>query len=74
MLGQELRKTREAAGMTQEQLAFLAQVDRTYISMLENNRKSPTVAMLFRLCDAMKIPASRIITRVEKSRGNRGAG
>ncbi len=71
MLGQELRKTREAAGMTQEQLAFLAQVDRTYISMLENDRKSPTVELFFRLCDAMKTPASRIIARVEKSRGSR---
>ncbi len=71
MLGLELRKSREAAGLTQEKLAFLAEVDRTYISMLENNKKSPTVDMLFRLCEVLKTPASRIIARVEKSRGSR---
>lgn len=68
MLGLELRKSREAAGLTQEELAFLAKVDRTYISQLENDRKSPTVELLLRLCDAMKIQASRIIARIEKSR------
>ena len=66
MLGNELRKAREKAEMTQEQLAFDADVDRTYISMLENDKKSPTVEMLFRLCDAMDIAASEVIRRVER--------
>ena len=65
MLGNELRNAREKAEMTQEQLAFDADVDRTYISMLENDKKSPTVEMLFRLCDAMDIAASEILRRVE---------
>ena len=49
-------------------LTFTAGVDRTYISQLENDRKSPTVDVLFRLCDAMGIRASQLIARVEKSR------
>jgi transcriptional regulator with XRE-family HTH domain len=55
--------------LTQEELAFLAKVDRTYISQLENDRKSPTVEVLLRLCHAMKTQASRIISRIEKSHG-----
>ena len=68
MLGEELRKARMAAGMTQEQLAFAAGVDRTYISQLENNKRSPTLQFLFRLCDAINVPASVIVGRVEKRR------
>jgi transcriptional regulator with XRE-family HTH domain len=67
MLGEELRKAREAAGMTQERLAFEAGLDRPYISHLENNKKSPTVATLFRLCKALGVEASSIIAAVEHS-------
>ncbi len=71
MLGRELQRAREAAGMTQEELSFRAGVDRSYISQLENERKSPTVEMLVRLCDAMSVSASGLIARVEKQRQRR---
>jgi transcriptional regulator with XRE-family HTH domain len=71
MLGEELRKARMAAGMTQEQLAFAAGVDRTYISQLENDKRSPTLQFLFRLCDAMDIPTAVIVGRVDKLRQRR---
>jgi len=53
--------------MTQEQLGVAARVDRTYISDLENNKQSPTVAMLLRLCDALGVRASELLARVEAS-------
>jgi transcriptional regulator with XRE-family HTH domain len=68
MLGKELRQAREAAEMTQEQLAFAAQLDRTYISQLEHDKKSPTLDVLFRICDALEVRLSDVIARVEKSR------
>jgi transcriptional regulator with XRE-family HTH domain len=68
MLGNELRKAREAAELSQEELSFEAKLDRTYISQLENNKKSPTVDVLFRICDALGITASEFIDRVEKAR------
>jgi len=71
MLGKELRKARENAGMTQEQLAFAASVDRTYISQLERDKKSPTVAMLFKLCDPLGVSPSKLIARVERAQGRR---
>jgi transcriptional regulator with XRE-family HTH domain len=66
MLGDELRKAREAAGLTQERLAFKAGVHRTYVSLLERNRKSPTLDVLSRLCKALGVRASTIIARVER--------
>ena len=68
MLGDELQKAREAAKMTQEALSYAAEIDRSYISLLENGKKSPTVDMLFRLCDALGITASSLLSRVEATR------
>lgn len=67
MLGKELRKARTRAGLTQEELAFAADVDRTYISMLKNDKKSPTVDMLMKICQPLGIPASQLLARVEKA-------
>jgi transcriptional regulator with XRE-family HTH domain len=72
MLGAELRKAREAANLTQEKLAFDAGLDRTYISHLENDKQSPTVDVLFRICRAFGVPASEILARVEVAQASRG--
>ena len=67
MLGEELKKAREFAGLSQERLAFEAGVHRTYISLLERDKKSPTLSVLFRICKALDISASQLIASVEKS-------
>jgi transcriptional regulator with XRE-family HTH domain len=71
MLGDVLRKAREDAGLTQEKLAFEADLDRTYISQLEHDKKSPTLDALFRIADALRLPASELVARIERSRGAR---
>jgi len=72
MFGDVLRQAREKAGLTQEQLAFEARLHRTYISLMERNVKSPTLDVLLRLGDALKIPASRLVGRVESARQRQG--
>jgi transcriptional regulator with XRE-family HTH domain len=67
MLGSELRKARESAGMSQERLAFEAGVHRTYISLLERDKKSPTVYVLLRICKALGISMADLIARIEKA-------
>jgi transcriptional regulator with XRE-family HTH domain len=71
MFGDVLKKARLKTGMTQEELAFEADVDRTFLSRLENNRMSLTLETLFRLSDALGIPASTLIARVERLRGRK---
>jgi transcriptional regulator with XRE-family HTH domain len=66
MLGAELRKAREAAGLTQEKLAFAAKLSREYVNQLEQDRKSPTVNVLLRLCKAMNVRAWRVLRLVEE--------
>ena len=66
MLGEELQKARKRAGLTQETLAFEAGVDRTYISQLEHDKKSPTLEVLFRISKALGVKASVLIARAFK--------
>lgn len=67
MIGAELRKAREAAGLTQQELADAAGLHRTYISLLERNKKSPTLDVLFRLCRAVGIAPSKFVAQVDKN-------
>jgi transcriptional regulator with XRE-family HTH domain len=66
LLGEALRKARNAAGISQEELGFEAKVDRTYVSQLENGHKSPTVDVLFRICPVLGMAASELIAQVER--------
>lgn len=51
--------------MSQEALAAKARVDRSYISEIEREVKSPTVKMLMRLCQAMGVSAGSIVSDIE---------
>ena len=66
LLGEALRKARIAAGISQEELGFEAEVDRTYVSQLENGHKSPTVDVLFRICPVLGMSVSELIAQVER--------
>jgi DNA-binding XRE family transcriptional regulator len=67
MLGDEIRKARLKAGLTQEELAFRAGVSRQYVSLLELNQESPTVDLLIRVCKVMGASAGKIVVRIEKA-------
>ena len=51
--GTVLRERRLQAGLTQEQLAFEADIRRNYVSMLELGQNQPTLSMLFTLATAL---------------------
>ncbi len=51
--------------MSQQELAFEADLDRTYISLLERGLRQPTLATLFTLAEQLDIRPSRIIKMVE---------
>ena len=68
MLGRVIRKAREAAGLTQEELAAQAGIHRTYVSLLERDLKSPTVAVLARIAGAIGVSAASLLAEVERAR------
>ena len=61
MLGDEIRDAREQAEMTQEQLSFAAQIDRTYISLLERGARNPSFTNLCRVAAALNVTPSELL-------------
>jgi len=56
-----VRRFREAKNMTQAELAAKAKVTRPYITMIENGRKEPSLAVLRRLAKALGVPVAELI-------------
>jgi SOS-response transcriptional repressor LexA len=63
--GVALKEYRERAQMSQEELALESELDRTYISMLERNVKSPTLTTLSKISSALKIKTSDLMFLAE---------
>ena len=66
LFGKEVVRLRKRLGLSQEELAFRAEVHRTYISQLERGLKSPTLSMILKLSRALKASASKLVATVEK--------
>jgi len=62
ILATNLKHHRLAAGMSQEELAHRADIDRTYVSSLERGRYSASVDMLESLSVALGIEAALLLT------------
>jgi transcriptional regulator with XRE-family HTH domain len=61
--GRVLRECRRQAGMSQESLALRANIDRTYVSMLERGIRSPTLQIVFRLGEVLGLSGATLVSR-----------
>ncbi len=64
--GLALRQFRKKAGLTQEELALEAGIERNYVSLIELGRNQPTVSVIFKLASALNIKPSKLIVATEK--------
>lgn len=60
-LGRNVRTLRVAAGFSQEELAFRANMKRSYLSDLERGTRNPSVRALERLAEALQVQPSRLL-------------
>ncbi|CAG7658389.1 helix-turn-helix domain-containing protein [Paenibacillus allorhizosphaerae] len=65
VFGRHLRKFREGKGLSQEELAFRSNLDRTYISLLERGKRRPTINTIFALAKSLDAAPSDMIKMVE---------
>jgi transcriptional regulator with XRE-family HTH domain len=63
-----LRRARQSAGLSQEELAFKAELDRTYISSLERGVYSATIDVVARLAEALALEPAELLERPKRSR------
>ena len=60
--GSNLRTLREAQALTQEALAALAGLDRSYVGGVERGERNPTLTAIARLARALQVPPSSLFT------------
>jgi len=63
VVAKNLRRSRRARGLTQEELADRAGVYRNYIGMLERAENAATVDMLEKLADVLEIDPMELLDR-----------
>ena len=63
--GTELRRLRTNANITQEELGFLSGLHRTYISLLERGKRTPTMDTFFKICIALGVDPKDVIADIE---------
>lgn len=61
-----LKEFRLDAGLSQEQLALRAAVDRTFVGKLESKRHQPSLGVVFALADALGADPCDLVARVRQ--------
>lgn len=60
-LGQAIRHARLEKGMSQEKLALLAELDRSYVGRVERGDNNVALLTLIKLADALEMRASDLL-------------
>lgn len=63
IVGVNVRKRRQERGLTQEQLAFAAEIDLTYVGGIERGKRNPSVVVLARIAEALETNPSELLKR-----------
>ena len=59
--GNKVRSLRESKKMSQEQLAELAGLHRTYVGGIERGERNPTLLNLLKIARALEVPLSELV-------------
>ena len=66
IFGQVLRTLRKKSGLSQEQLALEAGIERNFVSLIERGVNQPSIRIIFKLAQALSVPPSTMIILVEE--------
>ena len=67
--GKVLRENRLEKKFSQEELAHICGLDRTYISLMERGKRKPTINTIFALANGLKVLPSSLVLATEKKSG-----
>jgi transcriptional regulator with XRE-family HTH domain len=66
IFGKILQEERKTKNFSQEKLAKLTGLDRTFISLIENGKRNPTFTTILKICSALEIEPSQLFSIYEK--------
>ena len=67
-VGQQLLGLRNAAGVNQDEFAFMAHIHRAHVGKIENGTVSPTFDTLYKFARALGVELSEVMAAAEKGR------
>lgn len=70
ILGDNLRRIRHEAGISQEELADRANLHRTYISSIERGERNVSVENIFAIAQALDVPPADLLEIIPAPRGS----
>ena len=65
IFGEQVWKLRKARGLSQEELAELAQLHRNYIGGIERGERNVALLNIMRLAKALEVPLSKLLEGIE---------
>jgi transcriptional regulator with XRE-family HTH domain len=68
LLGAAIKAERTALGISQEELAYRANLHRTYISDVERGARNPSIASIEKLAGALDISVSSLFAQADDGR------
>jgi transcriptional regulator with XRE-family HTH domain len=70
LVGWNVRRVRVAKGVSQERLAYDSGVDRSYLGGVERGEENPTVDVIERLAETLKVPIKALFEDYDPEFGN----
>jgi transcriptional regulator with XRE-family HTH domain len=64
-MGSEIRRHRKAKGLSQEELAELAGLNRNYVGFVERAERSPRAVTIFRLARALGVHPAELLREMK---------
>ncbi len=66
--GRVIKRRRNEAGLSQNRLAVLAGIDRRYVALLERGGRNPSLVVMAKLAEALKIGLDELVAELLRDR------
>jgi transcriptional regulator with XRE-family HTH domain len=61
ILARNVSRLRRQKGLTQEELAFEAKIDLTYMGGIERGKRNPSLLVMARIAKALSVPLPKLL-------------
>ncbi len=65
IIGTNIKNLRKKKGFSQEKLAFLSNVDRTYLPSIEKGKRNVSIKVLHRISSALDISINALLKNID---------
>jgi transcriptional regulator with XRE-family HTH domain len=62
VVAKNVGRLRRQRGLTQEELAFQAKIDLTYLGGIERGRRNPSLLVMARIAKALSVPLPKLLS------------